>query len=70
MSATGSNPVDPEQPASLSPLEGEAATERREGEREGKREKRNENSLLTVGLLHRCLLLVGYSYNKLGPGTQ
>lgn len=48
--ATGRNPMDPAQPAALSPLEGG------KGRGEGKREQRNWNSLLTFCLSHRRLL--------------
>lgn len=55
------NPVDPKQPPALSPLTGREATEGGDGKREGRREKRNWNSLLTVCLFHRCLLFGVYS---------
>lgn len=57
----GMTRVDPKQPPALSPLRGREATEVGDGKREGRREKRNWNSLLTVCLFHRCLLFGVYS---------
>ena len=49
--------MDLEQPAALSPLERrEAAAEGAERKGEDRREKTNWNSLLSLCLIHRCLL--------------